>query len=38
MSSIPVFKDINNKWYTEADITEGLKSIELSNEEQIEAL
>ena len=28
MSSIPVFKDINNKWYTEADITEGLKSIE----------
>lgn len=28
MSSIPVFKDINNKWYTETDITEGLKSIE----------
>lgn len=28
MSSIPVFKDINNKWYTEIDITEGLKSIE----------
>lgn len=28
MSSIPVFKDINNKWYTEAEITEGLRSIE----------
>lgn len=28
MSRIPVFKDINNKWYTETDITEGLKSIE----------
>ena len=28
MSSIPVFKDINNNWYTEADIIEGLKSIE----------
>lgn len=28
MSNIPVFKDINNNWYTEADIIEGLKSIE----------
>lgn len=27
MSNIPVFRDIKNKWYTESDITEGLKNI-----------